>query len=321
MLTSVSGSPFFQGLSGSPAFESRSPSDEVLDLLLRSPDHQEQRGLSLSPPNLGVPTYLTPKPQLPGLSSPSAPESVTPEASEAEELKRQQPQEPKVYPPGGLPELIVDDLPRTKANIHSPKAVYAQGRGIEGPGGLTSYSWFGTSTPQPANRKRSISQPSSEGAYNPVVHTTEAISTALPVAEDSIASSTPQPANPPAPKLQAQMLGAQLQGGAVRSQDFVVAVPPDESVESGDPDSPESRRKIRKSKRVPTLPKVAGDKPMVCTYETCKNPTHTSGGSWKYVTVDTRAGGKDWSQFVGRVFCNACFTQYATKGIMERPGR
>ena len=51
---------------------------------------------------------------------------------------------------------------------------------------------------------------------------------------------------------------------------------------------------------------------MVCSYEHCLNPTHTSGGSWKYVTTETKAGGQDWSPFVGRLFCNACFTQVAS---------
>jgi hypothetical protein len=55
-----------------------------------------------------------------------------------------------------------------------------------------------------------------------------------------------------------------------------------------------------KTKRRPLLPKVAGNQPMVCTYAACPNPTHTSGGSWKFVTTETRAGNRDWSNFIGR---------------------
>lgn len=54
-----------------------------------------------------------------------------------------------------------------------------------------------------------------------------------------------------------------------------------------------------------------------CTYELCPNPTHTSS-SWKMVTEETKAGGRDWSMYYGRVFCNACFTQYATTGSITR---
>jgi len=54
-----------------------------------------------------------------------------------------------------------------------------------------------------------------------------------------------------------------------------------------------------------------------CTYELCPNPTHTSS-SWKMVTEETKAGGRDWSMYCGRVFCNACFTQYATTGSIIR---
>mmetsp|Transcript_42785 Transcript_42785/g.100574 ORF Transcript_42785/g.100574 Transcript_42785/m.100574 type:complete len:474 (+) Transcript_42785:210-1631(+) len=58
-----------------------------------------------------------------------------------------------------------------------------------------------------------------------------------------------------------------------------------------------------------------------CSYELCPNPTHSSGGGFKIVTQDTKAGHRSWAKFVGRVFCNACFTQYATRGTFDRPGR
>ena len=37
--------------------------------------------------------------------------------------------------------------------------------------------------------------------------------------------------------------------------------------------------------------------------------------------MQTRAGNRDWSDYIGRLFCNACFTQFATKGFFERLGR
>lgn len=57
-----------------------------------------------------------------------------------------------------------------------------------------------------------------------------------------------------------------------------------------------------------------------CSYELCLNPYHTSGG-WKWVTHETKAGGRDWTPYLGRLFCNACFTQFATTGSMSRKGR
>lgn len=58
-----------------------------------------------------------------------------------------------------------------------------------------------------------------------------------------------------------------------------------------------------------------------CSYEHCPNPNHSSGGGFKVVTGETKAGARDWSVYSGRVFCNACFTQYATRGTLQRPGR
>lgn len=58
-----------------------------------------------------------------------------------------------------------------------------------------------------------------------------------------------------------------------------------------------------------------------CSYEHCPNPNHSSGGGFKVVSDETKAGARDWSMYTGRVFCNACFTQYATRGTLQRPGR
>eukprot|EP00282_Hemiselmis_andersenii_P031988 CAMPEP_0169456898 /NCGR_PEP_ID=MMETSP1042-20121227/16594_1 /TAXON_ID=464988 /ORGANISM="Hemiselmis andersenii, Strain CCMP1180" /LENGTH=343 /DNA_ID=CAMNT_0009569143 /DNA_START=39 /DNA_END=1067 /DNA_ORIENTATION=- len=87
------------------------------------------------------------------------------------------------------------------------------------------------------------------------------------------------------------------------------------------PRSPNPAASPSKSKKVPSVPKSAGDIPQRCSYELCTNPTHTSGGSWKLVSADTRAGGQDWTMYIGRLFCNACFTQHATKGSMLRLGK
>mmetsp|Transcript_17997 Transcript_17997/g.45414 ORF Transcript_17997/g.45414 Transcript_17997/m.45414 type:complete len:418 (+) Transcript_17997:247-1500(+) len=71
----------------------------------------------------------------------------------------------------------------------------------------------------------------------------------------------------------------------------------------------------------PPTPEPPSPKPLpCCTFECCPNPLHTSGG-WKRVTSETRAGGRDWTMYYGRLFCNACFTQYATTGSMTRKGR
>uniref|UniRef100_A0A6U4VLM6 Ig-like domain-containing protein n=1 Tax=Hemiselmis andersenii TaxID=464988 RepID=A0A6U4VLM6_HEMAN len=58
-----------------------------------------------------------------------------------------------------------------------------------------------------------------------------------------------------------------------------------------------------------------------CSYEQCPNPNHSSGGGFKVVSHETKAGNRDWSCYAGRTFCNACFTQYATRGTLQRPGR
>ena len=64
---------------------------------------------------------------------------------------------------------------------------------------------------------------------------------------------------------------------------------------------------------------------MQCSYSKCAMPTHSGRGDgehgWKIVTSQTRAGNQDWGRLVGRVFCNACFMQYATRGTLVRPGR
>ena len=69
----------------------------------------------------------------------------------------------------------------------------------------------------------------------------------------------------------------------------------------------------------------SANRPMQCSYSKCAMPTHSGRGDgehgWKIVTSQTRAGNQDWGRLVGRVFCNACFMQYATRGTLVRPGR
>jgi len=64
---------------------------------------------------------------------------------------------------------------------------------------------------------------------------------------------------------------------------------------------------------------------MQCSYLKCAMPTHSGRGDgehgWKIVTSQTRAGNQDWGRLIGRVFCNACFMQFATRGTLVRPGR
>eukprot|EP00961_Rhodomonas_salina_P162559 2189468-Rhodomonas_salina.1 len=44
-------------------------------------------------------------------------------------------------------------------------------------------------------------------------------------------------------------------------------------------------------------------------------------GTDSFAREQTRAGNQDWSELVGRVLCNACFMQFATRGTLVRPGR
>lgn len=57
-----------------------------------------------------------------------------------------------------------------------------------------------------------------------------------------------------------------------------------------------------------------------CAYELCPFPTKSSG-SWKTVTKDTTAGQRDWLPYIGLTFCHACWTQFRTRGTLERLGR
>ena len=57
-----------------------------------------------------------------------------------------------------------------------------------------------------------------------------------------------------------------------------------------------------------------------CAYELCPYPTKSSG-SWKTVTKDTTAGQRDWLPYIGLTFCHACWTQFRTRGTLERLGR
>ena len=55
-----------------------------------------------------------------------------------------------------------------------------------------------------------------------------------------------------------------------------------------------------------------------CTYEGCDSPEDSN----QFYKIDgsTKAGGQDWSALDGRVLCNACYTQYRLKGMLERAG-
>jgi len=70
---------------------------------------------------------------------------------------------------------------------------------------------------------------------------------------------------------------------------------------------------------------LSSAKPMQCSYSQCAMPAHSGRGDgehgWKIVTGQTRAGNQDWGRLTGRVFCNACFMQFATRGTLKRPGR
>ena len=95
----------------------------------------------------------------------------------------------------------------------------------------------------------------------------------------------------------------------------------DEDIDLGSEEdaSRHSKVEIKGSSKVVPPPDTRHKGP--CSYEYCPNPTHSSGGGFKVVSDETKAGARDWSMYTGRVFCNACFTQYATRGTLQRPGR
>jgi hypothetical protein len=62
------------------------------------------------------------------------------------------------------------------------------------------------------------------------------------------------------------------------------------------------------------------DSDFQCAYELCPFPTKSSG-SWKTVTKDTSAGQRNWLPYMGLTFCHACWTQFRTRGTLERLGR
>jgi hypothetical protein len=55
-----------------------------------------------------------------------------------------------------------------------------------------------------------------------------------------------------------------------------------------------------------------------CTYEGCKRPSDSS----RYFRIDgvSEAGGQDWTLLAGSVLCAACYSQYKTRGTLERCG-
>jgi hypothetical protein len=71
---------------------------------------------------------------------------------------------------------------------------------------------------------------------------------------------------------------------------------------------------------VPSPWVAPSDSNFQCAYELCPYPTKSSG-SWKTVTKDTTAGQRDWLPYIGLTFCHACWTQFRTRGTLERLGR
>ena len=52
-----------------------------------------------------------------------------------------------------------------------------------------------------------------------------------------------------------------------------------------------------------------------CSYEGCRRPTM---GQHIQIYGASKAGGQDWTALAGRVLCNTCRQQYATRGTLER---
>lgn len=56
-----------------------------------------------------------------------------------------------------------------------------------------------------------------------------------------------------------------------------------------------------------------------CSYKFCLRPNESS----KYKRIDSKcqAGGRNWSELVGKVLCNSCFTYFCLRGTLERQPR
>ena len=52
-----------------------------------------------------------------------------------------------------------------------------------------------------------------------------------------------------------------------------------------------------------------------CSYEGCRRPTM---GKHIQIYGASKSGGQDWTALAGRVLCNTCRQQYATRGTLER---
>jgi hypothetical protein len=53
-----------------------------------------------------------------------------------------------------------------------------------------------------------------------------------------------------------------------------------------------------------------------CYYQGCKKPDESS--HWYRIEQGCKAGGRSWSDLVGRVLCHSCYTHYREKGTLER---
>lgn len=55
-----------------------------------------------------------------------------------------------------------------------------------------------------------------------------------------------------------------------------------------------------------------------CSYQGCRRPNDSS----RFSRIDGRseAGGQDWTWLAGSVLCAACYSQYKTRGTLERAG-
>jgi hypothetical protein len=73
-----------------------------------------------------------------------------------------------------------------------------------------------------------------------------------------------------------------------------------------------------KSERIRHHSKSVTPSDRFCTYEGCRRPSDSS----RYFRIDgvSEAGGQDWTLLAGSVLCAACYSQYKTRGTLERCG-
>ena len=53
-----------------------------------------------------------------------------------------------------------------------------------------------------------------------------------------------------------------------------------------------------------------------CSYEGCKSPTKSS--LFYQIDEHKKAGGRDWRELAGSVLCQRCYSQFRTRGTLER---